>query len=127
MRRRNLLFFGIIAFIAIVIWSAAKDSGMNSLTLDFKEVAFIQNENNTGPVKRRYIVAVSDTIWSELEIYGNLMPYSKLGSTEVFFFLNGQELPKEVQLSNPPFDKDFDTTLVAHYMKNNMGQVSLKK
>ena len=127
MSKRNLLMVGVLVFVGIVIWSAASNSGMNKLTIDFQEVAFIQNENNTGPVMRRYIVAVSDTVWSELEAYGNLMPYSKLGSTEVFYFLMNTDYPQEVSLSNTPFEKVFEDKLVAHYLKNNMGQISLKR
>lgn len=110
-----------------MIWSAVKEPGINDLEVDFKEVHFVRNENNTGPVIRRYLVTVSDTMWSDLERYGDLMPYTKLGSTEVFFFMDEASLPASLSLKGVPFDERYDNLVIAHYTKNNMGQVTFKK
>ena len=117
----------IVLVVILMIWSAVKELGINDLEVNFKEVHFVRNENNTGPVIRRYLVTVSDTLWSDLERYGDLMPYTKLGSTEVFFIMDGADVPASLALSGAPFDESFDEHVIAQYTKNNMGQVNLKK
>lgn len=117
----------LISLIIMMIWSSLIESGLSDLETQFTEQAFVRNENNTGPVQRRYIVTVSDTVWSELERYGRLMPYTKLGSTEVFFFKAGSNHPTELNLKGEPFPKTYEAGLVAIYSKNTMARVNFKK
>ena len=101
--------------------------GVNDLPGDFKEIAQSQNENNTGPVNRVYIVTVSDTLWEAMETYGNYMPYAKLGTTTVWFFKNDAPFPTQAKQTGIPFDSEFLQHCLARYHKNNMGAVSLTK
>lgn len=117
----------ILIVIALMIWSATKEPGISDLEVSFQELNFVRNENNTGPVIRRYLVSISDTIWTDLERYGDLMPYSKLGTTQVYFFLEGTEMPDQLQLEGSPFDSKNMSAIAAIYEKNSMGRVSLKK
>ena len=73
------------------------------------------------------MVSISDTIWTDLERYGDLMPYSKLGTTQVYFFLEGTEMPVHLQLEGSPFNMKNMSAVAAIYEKNSMGRVSLKK
>ena len=116
-----------LLLIVIMIWSSLKGSGFEGLSVKFEEQNFVRNENNTGPVIRRYLVTISDTLWDDLESYGNLMPYSKLGMTEVYYFLEGSDFHQSLNLKGEPFAKSFQSNLVAVYSKNNMGTVNLKK
>lgn len=117
----------VVVLIFIMVWSSMSEPGINDLDTQFKEEFFVRNENNTGPVQRRYLVTVSDTIWNDLERFGNLMPYTKLGSTEVFFFRAGSNHPTKLNLKGEPFPKKYESALLAVYLKNTMGKVSLKK
>ena len=110
-----------------MLWNAFTQKGINDLETQFEQVDFYRNENNTGPVKRVYIVTVSDTAWSELEAYGNFQPHNKLGSTEVFFFLQGSPYPAEINGTAPYFSESFNKAVVARYEKNASGLVSLRK
>lgn len=110
-----------------MLWNALTQKGANDLQTDFKEVAFYRNDNNTGPVRRVYAVTVSDTLWTELEAYGNFQPHNKLGTTEVFFFLEGSEHPTQLNSSIPYFPDSYNAGVVAKYEKNASGLVSFRK
>lgn len=110
-----------------MLWNAFSQKGVNDLQTDFNEVAFYRNENNTGPVRRVYAVTVSDTLWTELEAYGNFQPHNKLGTTEVFFFLQGSPHPTQLQSSTPYFPASYNSGVVAKYEKNASGLVSFRK
>jgi hypothetical protein len=127
MSKRTIGALLVFIVVAIIIGSSLTESGPNDLDVQFEEIDFVRNENNTGPVIRRYLVAVSDTIWADLQSYGDLMPYSKLGETEVYYFLEGTAMPQSINLQGPPFDQAFESSLIGRYTKNNMGQSTLKK
>lgn len=116
-----------IGFIILVIFmlNMFNQAGVKDLPGNFKELATVRNENNTGPVFRRYAVSVSDTLWQEMEQYGNFMPYTKLGVTEVFFFLENSSLPESISLGENPLGKSFESACMAKYQKNASGQVNL--
>ena len=127
MRKRTLGGLIVVLLIALMLWSSLKEPGLNDLQVRFTEMHAVRNENNTGPVRRRYLVTVDDTLWSELKRYGDLMPYTKLGNTEVYFFHQGADLPSSLLLTDPPFGPVYADGMVARYEKNAMGQVSLLK
>lgn len=74
MRNKKInIFLGILVFV-LVIWMLKGtffQPGAGDLKAGFKEVAHYRNENNTGPVQYVFAVTVKDTIWSEMETYGN--------------------------------------------------------
>lgn len=107
------------------MWSSLSNSGINDLSVKFEEKAVHQNENNTGPVRRKYLVAVSDSVWQDLRTYGNYMPYAKLGTTTVYFFLKGDSMPKG--FNKGKLDLTENMRVLARYEKSNMGMVTLTK
>ena len=123
--RYILLVIGLIAL--ATIWSMLTQPGVNDLAGDFKEVAASQNENNTGPVNRVYIVTLSDTLWTEMETYGNYMPYAKLGTTTVWFFKSDGPFPTQITAGEVPFAANYRQACIGRYQKNNMGAVRLTK
>lgn len=127
MKTKHLIPIVVTVILVIMLWNAFTQKGINDLETNFKEVATYRNENNTGPVRRVYVVTVSDTAWADLEAYGNFQPYTKLGTTEVFFFMEGREYPTELNSSPPYFSQAFNSGVVAKYEKNPSGLVSLKK
>lgn len=124
---KYIFIFVVSALVAIMLWNSFTQPGVNDLKGDFKEVAMYRNENNTGPIQRIYAVTVADTLWSEVEQYGNFMPYTKLGNTKVFFFLEGKPVPTKLVPTVPHFSPEFNSFCIALYEKNTSGLVSLSK
>lgn len=115
---------------ALVIWFIYDSFSLPSvddLKGDFKEVAFYRNENNTGPIVRIYAVTVADTLWEEMQAYGDYMPHTKYGNTKVYFFLESQPVPEQVQPGQENFEQQYQQYNVARYEKDAMGQVSFMK
>lgn len=126
--KKAILWVVIITALILVLWNVFTQPGPADLKGSFKEVAFIRNEQNTGPVIRAYAVTLSDTLWKEMIDYGNFMPYNKYGNTRVYFFLNKGPYPKQVTIgNNNNFDTKFNTYCIGLYQKDVMSQVSLKK
>lgn len=99
--------------------------GISDLKGGYKEVAFVRNEQNTGPVVRLYVVTVKDTLWKEMEIYGNYMPYNKYGTTKVFFFREGGKTPASVSLDGDNIPAEYQPFCMGMYLKDAMSQVHL--
>jgi hypothetical protein len=120
----------LIVVIAGVFWMV-KDSftqpGIKDLNGNFTETAFYRNENNTGPIIRIYAVSVSDTLYSEMQDYGNLMPHTKYGTTTVYFFKNTSPVPNTIHANPPHFDQAFAANCIGVYEKNGMSKVSFAK
>lgn len=121
-------------FILIVlgglVWMV-KDSftqpGIKNLKGDFKQTAFYRNENNTGPVIRIYSVSVSDTLFTDMIAYGNLMPHTKYGTTTVYFFKNTLPFPNTLSGNTPHFNPVFKPNCIGVYEKNGMSKVSFSR
>ncbi|WPP53570.1 hypothetical protein [Catalinimonas niigatensis] len=112
-----------IMVVGLVIWfvlEATTQPGVGDLAGDPQEVAFVRNENNTGPVKRIYAVTIEDTLWQQMQKYGNYMPHNKYGSTQVYFFMKGEAVPKTLTLENP-IEEPFQQHCLARYEKDAMG------
>lgn len=125
------LTLGISILVAVltfaIIWDSFSQAGVQDLKGDFKRVAFYKNENNTGPVHRAYAVSTSDTLWQEMEAYGNYMPHTKYGTTKVYFFHHSSPAPDKLIEGMESLPKEYRKYCLARYEKNNMGQVSLQK
>jgi len=124
--KRIAIFSGIMV-VGYILWTSFSQPGPQELHGDFKEVAFARNEQNTGPVVRVYAVTVSDTLWQEMNQYGEYMPYTKYGTTTVYFFLNSNPAPASISLDTQGNDEIFRRYCVGKYEKSTMGQVSLLK
>jgi len=126
--RRKYLIGLVVAL--LVIWfiaDAVDEPSVQDLKGNFEEVAFYRNENNTGPIIRIYAVTLTDTLWQEMEQYGNFMPHTKYGNTRVYFFLQGQPIPKEVYPGEENFPAELQKYCLARYEKDAMGNVSFRK
>lgn len=99
----------------------------NTLSGNFTEVAMYRNPNNTGPVVRIFAVTVEDTLWEEMRQYGEMMPYTKYGTTTVFFFRAGEAYPREIQESDPYFDQTFQSACLGRYHKDAMANATLTR
>lgn len=125
--KKAILLLIVISALGLVFWNVFTQPGPADLKGNFKEVAFIRNGQNTGPVIRVYAVTLSDTLWKEMIDYGNFMPYNKYGNTKVYFFLNKNPYPKQLTIGSNNFDSRFKAYCIGIYEKDVMSQVSLKK
>ena len=125
--RTRYVFLLVLALVAVMVWSALSESGIADLDTEFTEIDAFQNENNTGPVKRSYVVVVSDSIWEDLKVYGNYMPYSKLGTTTVWFYPDGVRTPPKLEAGTGELTLFGGMSCLARYEKNSMGIVTLTK
>ncbi len=115
--KKKLFFAATVAFITAILINVFTQPGLNDFETTFTEVAKVRNDNNTGPVQRVYIVTVDQINQDEMERYGQLMPYSKLGNTKVFFFDQSKPFPEVAQLGDLNFDSTFNELCLAKYEK----------
>lgn len=127
MKLKHILIVISAALILWFIYDSFSQPGTDDLKGDFKEVAFYRNENNTGPIVRVYAVTVADTLWSEMQQYGDLMPHTKYGSTKVYFFLNDSPAPEKVLAADPNIEEQFQKSCIGKYEKDAMSQVTFTR
>lgn len=130
MRNKKINTFLIILVLVLVGWMIKGtffQPTAGDLKAGFKEVAQYRNENNTGPIQYVFSVTVKDTIWSEMETYGNYKPHHKGGTTKVYFFLEGTAAPADLQPGSVNFDSSFNSSCVAEYEKTAVGNVIITK
>lgn len=109
------------------VYDSLSQPSVGDLKGNFQEAASYRNENNTGPITRVLAVTVADTLWREMQQYGDLTPYTKYGTTTVYFFRQGQPVPKAVQPGAVSFDPEFNQYCLAKYEKGVMSNVVFQK
>jgi hypothetical protein len=124
---RNGLAIGILALLGYILYDSFSQLGTGDLSGEFKEAAFYRNENNTGPVNRIYAVTLNDTLWQQMQTYGELMPHTKYGTTKVYYFLQGAPVPKNVYAGKENMDAAFKPYCLAVFEKDALSRVSFKK
>ncbi|MBB6612286.1 hypothetical protein H7F15_14645 [Pontibacter sp. Tf4] len=127
MKLKHILLALTVVLIGWFIYDSFSQPGPDDLEGDFKETAFYRNENNTGPIIRIYAVTVSDTLWSQMQQYGEYMPHTKYGNTKVYFFPEGKPAPTEVQPGNQPIPAPFRENCLGVYEKDAMSQVTFTR
>ncbi|MDR6809567.1 hypothetical protein J2Y45_006576 [Dyadobacter sp. BE34] len=123
--KKNLLLLALAIVIGYIVYDSASQPTVNDLQGGFREVAMYRNENNTGPIVRVYAVSVQDTLSKDMRQYGDLMPYTKYGTTTVYFFNAAKPFPNSLAAAEPHFDPKFAPGCIAVYRKDANGQVSL--
>lgn len=124
MNKKLLLLLVAVLIIGYIVYDSATLPKASDLKGNFKEVAVYRNENNTGPIMRVYAVSVEEPIMDEMKKYGDLMPYTKYGTTTVYFFDAAKPVPLELSAAEPHFDKSFGVGCIAIYKKNQNSEVS---
>lgn len=126
-KRKSIIILVIVVAGILIIWNTFSIGGIEDLKGDFKETAFYRNENNIGPIRRIYAVTLSDTLWDQMEKYGDFMPHTKYGNTKVYFFRNTQPFPTTILPEAPNFGKGFEEFCIGVYEKESMGNVTFEK
>lgn len=130
MNRKSFVYFfvaGILVLIFFMVKDVFDQPGIGDMKAGFKEIIKYRNANNTGPVQRIYIVTVKDSIWKEMEDYGNLMPHTKYGNTKVYFFMQNGNVPNTLAPGEVNFDPTFNKSCIALFEKSAMSQVAFNK
>ncbi len=130
MRNKKINIFLVVLVLALVIWMLKGtffQPGAGDLKAGFKQVAEYRNENNTGPVQYVFTVTVKDSIWSEMETYGNYKPHHKGGTTKVYYFMEGTKAPAELTPGSVNFDSSFNSSCIGLYEKTAVGNVIITK
>ncbi|MGG7666721.1 hypothetical protein [Dyadobacter sp. BHUBP1] len=123
--KKNLLLLALAIIIGYIVYDSASQPTVADLQGGFREVAMYRNENNTGPIVRVYAVSVEDTLSKDMRQYGDLMPYTKYGTTTVYFFNAAKPIPGNLVATEPHFESKFAAGCIAVYRKDANGQVSL--
>jgi hypothetical protein len=126
MKKFFLLFIGII--IVAMLLNMLLSENINTIEGGFEELAFVRNENNTGPVHRLYAYHVSDTLWGNIQKHADLLPHTKYGSTEVYYFIAPAKA-EAIQLNlNDSKQSNFEREYcIAYLKKNGMGKLSFER
>ena len=127
MKLKYVVFGAVALLLGWFVYGSLSQPTGQDLPGNFQEVATYRNENNTGPITRVFAVTVADTLWREMRQYGDLMPYTKYGTTKVYFFRQGQPVPKVVQPGEVNFSPEFNKYCLAKYEKEVMSNVSFRK
>ncbi|RZL35778.1 hypothetical protein [Pedobacter aquatilis] len=122
-----ILTIGILVLVGFIIKGTFNQPGIKDMKAGFKEITKYRNANNTGPVQRIYVVTVKDSIWKEMENYGNFMPHTKYGNTKVYFFMESANAPQSLQPGAVNFDVSFNKSCIALYEKSAMSQIAFNK
>lgn len=125
--KKNYIILGVIIIVGVMIWNVVNEPGIKDLKGGFKEVAFIRNEQNTGPIIRVYAVVVQGEPWKEMEQYGNYMPHTKYGTTRIYFFQADKPYPSTLLLGDNNIPEEMKVNCLAIYEKDGMSQVKLQK
>ena len=128
MNKKYIPYFvgsAVLILIFSIIKSTFNQTGIENMKAGFKEIAQYRNDNNTGPVQRIYVVTIKDSIWSEMEAYGNFMPHTKYGNTKVYFFMENSNVPKNLEPGEVNFDNRFNKNCIALYEKSAMRECKI--
>lgn len=116
-----------VVVIGLIFYSLFESDTINSLEGNFQELAFERNENNTGPVKRVYAFSVEDTLWSEMKKHTDLLPHTKYGTTEVYYFLKDENLEVELKLDMKGISQEAKSKCIAYSIKDGQSRLIFKK
>ncbi|MGO1521729.1 MAG: hypothetical protein ACTHZ1_04925 [Sphingobacterium sp.] len=96
---------GLVVILSYFIYEAYTQPTIEDLPGDFKEVAFVRNENNKGGIIRIYAVSVGDPQNAQYDACADLFPVNDYGSvTRIYFFDRNTPYPTELQLDEPHYD-----------------------
>jgi len=122
MNRKNILGLIAIAISIGLVYGMLTSRTEDQFQTRFQEVASYRNPNNTGPVKRIYLVTVSEENHDEMRAYGDLQPHSKYGTTTIYFFPKGTKLPASISPADFPLAPELARTCLSRYRKLAQGQ-----
>lgn len=125
--RKLLVVFVVLAFGTLLALDLLRHPGPSDLKGEFKEIAFVRNEQNKAGIIRIYAFRVSDTTGADYLGCGDLLPHNDYGSlTKAFFFDADGPAPETIRLEPPHFDTTrYDPVAVYTKGKDKVGRVKI--
>ena len=107
--QRNKRFWwiaiGLIIILGYGVWEAFNQPSIEDLPGDFKQVAFVRNEQNKGGIIRIYAVTVGDLSNAKFDACADLFPVNDYGSvTKIYFFDESTPFPTTLTIDPPHYD-----------------------
>ena len=124
--KKIILLIAVIV-VGLIFYSLFSTENINSLGGNFKELAFERNENNTGPVQRVYAFSIEDTLWSEMKKHADLLPHTKYGTTEVYYFSDNKISELQLNLSLKGINQEAKSKCIAHSIKDGQSRLMFKR
>ncbi|UIR54538.1 hypothetical protein LZQ00_09660 [Sphingobacterium sp. SRCM116780] len=108
MKKNKRVWFIIIPLLVIIAFML-KDSftqkSIEDLPGDFKEVAFVRNDQNKGEIIRIYAISVGNPSAADYQACIDLLPVNDYGSTTTaYFFDKNMPYPTTLTLEAPHYD-----------------------
>lgn len=105
---------GLIIILGYGIWEAFNQPSIEDLPGEFKEVAFVRNEQNKGGIIRVYAVTVGDPANAKYDACADLFPTNDFGSlTKIYFFDKNKPFPTTLQIEPPHYDgNQYEATMI---------------
>ncbi|WP_156309297.1 hypothetical protein [Sphingobacterium endophyticum] len=95
----------LILILGYFIYDAYSQPSIEELPGDFKEVAFVRNENNKGGIIRIYAVTVGNQLNAQYDQCADMFPVNDYGSiTKIYFFDKNKPFPTSLQIDEPQYD-----------------------
>ena len=127
MKTTKIIFSIFIILFVGIIYITFNQPGDERFSTEFREITFLRNENNTGPINRMYAVYVRDSIWEDIEAYAATKPYTKYGSTKVYFFIEDYSEASFLSWEDPNVPVSMQGDCIALYHKENNGRVTFRQ
>jgi hypothetical protein len=124
---KRIIFLISVIVVGLIFYSLFSTENINSLEGDFEELAFERNQNNTGPIQRVYVFSVDDTLWSEIKKHSDLLPHTKYGTTEVYYFLKDEISKDKLKLSLRGLNAASREFCIAHAIKDGQSRIKFSK
>lgn len=105
---------GLIIILGYGIWEVFSQPSIEDLPGDFKQVAFVRNEQNKGGIIRIYAVSVGDLANAKYEACADLFPTNDYGSvTKIYFFDKNKPVPTTLTIDPPHYDsKQYEAIMI---------------
>jgi len=100
-----LLAIPLILILGYALWDTFNQPSIEDLPGDFKEVAFVRNEQNKGGVIRVYAVSVGHPTQADYNACADLFPVNEINSTtKIYFFDKHYPYPTTLTIEPPHYD-----------------------
>lgn len=104
-KRVWLIIIPILAILAFMLKDSFTQKSIEDLPGDFKEVAFVRNEQNKGGIIRIYAISVGNPAQADYQACIDLLPVNDYGSsTTAYFFDKNAPYPTSLKVEAPHYD-----------------------
>ncbi|MCS3556104.1 MULTISPECIES: hypothetical protein [Sphingobacterium] len=104
-KRVWLIIIPILAILAFMLKDSLTQKSIEDLPGEFKEVAFVRNEQNKGGIIRIYAISVGKPDEADYKACIDLLPVNDYGSsTTAYFFDKNTPYPTSLTIEAPHYD-----------------------